>query len=181
MQPFATFDELQLHLGRTLDDQFAAEQALALSSGAVRAYCRWEISRNAAADMQAYGDGSHLLSLPTLRLNDVISIAVDRADLGPIVWSDDLNWGRKGQIHRTAGWCKDAIVDVVCDHGYDDDELPEVIKLVTLDAASRQLINPENLVSASTGEVSRSWSSSGVSTNGLSTLHQVLLDNYRLM
>jgi hypothetical protein len=181
MQPFATFDELQLHLGRTLDDQFAAEQALALSSGAVRSYCRWEISRNTAADMQAYGDGSHLLSLPTLLLNSVTSIAVDGIDIGPIVWSQDLNWGRKGQIHRTGGWCKDTIVDVVCDHGYDSDELPDVITLVTLDAAARQLSNPENLVSASTGEVSRSWSSSSGSASGLSSLHQVLLDNYRLI
>jgi hypothetical protein len=181
MQPFATFDELQLHLGRTLDDQFAAEQALMLSSGAVRSYCRWEISRNTSAAMQSYGDGSHLLSLPTLLLNTVISISVDGVDIGPIVWSQDLNWGHKGQIHRTGGWCKDAIVDVVCDHGYDPDELPDAIKLVALDAASRQLINPENLVSAATGEVSRSWSSSTGSVSGLSTLHQVLLDNYRLM
>lgn len=177
MQPLATFDELQLHLGRTLDDPDGAEQALLLASGAVRSYCRWEITRNTAADMQVYGDGSRMVSLPTLLLLDVVSIAVDGTDMGPIVRSSTLFWGRKGQIHNMDGWCREAVVDVVCDHGYDT--VPDVIKLVTLDAASRQLTNPEALVSASTGEVSRTWATS-TATGALSSLHQALLDNYRL-
>ena len=180
MQPLATFEELQLHLGRTLDDQESAEQALLLASGSVRAYCRWEISRNEQAQMQTYGDGSRLIALPTLLLRDVLSISVNHIDLGPIAWSTELNWSRKGQIHRAEGWCKEAVVDVIADHGYDDDDIPHVIKLVTLDAASRQLSNPEALVSASTGEVSRTWSSSATAGT-LPGLHQALLDNYRLM
>jgi hypothetical protein len=177
MLPLATFDELQMHLGRTLDDQDGAEQALQLASGAVRAYCHWEISRNKAADMQAYGDGSRNLTLATLLLRDVVSIAVD----GVALATSELSWSRKGQIRRLAGWCKDSNVDVIIDHGYDHDEMPDAITLVTLDAAARHLINPEALVSASTGEVSRTWSSSAQSNSTLSTLHQVLLDNYRVM
>lgn len=179
MDPLATVDELEKHLGHTLDDQEAAEQALTLASGAVRAYCKWEISRNPAADMEVYGDGSHMITLPTLCLLDVMSIAVDGVDIGPLTRSVDLMWSRKGQIHRTEGWHEEAVVNLVVDHGFEP--VPDAVKLVTLDAACRQLTNPENLVSATTGAVSRTWSSTSTTeTTALSALHQVLLDNYRI-
>lgn len=178
MDAFATFDELQTHLGRTLDDQEAAEQALLLASGAIRAYCHWVLSYTEDAPMQVYGDGSRMISLPTLWLTDVTRISVNGVDQGPPDQFVNIVWSRKGQIHRADCWPKDCVVDVIVNHGYEP--IPDVIKLVNLDAASRQITNPEGLVSATTGEVSRTWSSASSATVSLTPLHQALLDNHRL-
>lgn len=177
MQPLASVTELELHLGRTLDTD-TATQALELASGAVRAYCKWNLSYTIDDVMEVYGDGSHILTLPTLCLIDVKEIIVDLVDLGPLTRSVDLMWTRKGQIKYTPGWCKDQVVLVTCDHGYDP--IPDVIRLVTLDAAARQLANPEGLVASRVGEVSRTYTSTSVTTANLTTLHQALLDNHRL-
>ena len=179
MDPLATTEQLALHLGRPLDDDDpAATQALILASGAVRAYCHWDLSYVEDAALEVYGDGSAVLNLPTLCLLDVTAITVDGTDLGPIVRSADLWWSRKGQIHRSAGWCKDSVVNVVVNHGYQP--IPDYITLVTLDAASRQLTNPDNLVAARDGEVQRTRNSAPEATGTLTSLHRALLDNYRL-
>lgn len=178
MVPLATYEQLQLHLGRTLDEDIAT-QALTLSSGAVRSYCRWVISYTEDDALQTRGVGSKVLTLPTVHLLDVTSINVDGTDLPP-VWGPDLKFSRSGQIYRTEGWCKDALVNVTVNHGYTAADMPDAITLVVLDGAARQMTNPESLVSATVGEVQRTWSSTSAPSSALTPLHQALLDNYRL-
>lgn len=176
MEPLATVAELERHLQTTLTttgEQDQAEQALELASGAVRAYCGWDISRTGEI-IEAYGEGSTVLTIPTLMLQGVSAVTLDGTDLD----MNTLVWTVKGQIYRDAGWPRFSVAHLDIDHGYD--VVPDYIKLVVLDVAARQLQNPEGLVSATVGEVSRTWSNSSTTNATLSTLHQNLLDRYRV-
>lgn len=176
MDPLATTAELEMHLQTTFttpEEQTAATLALELASGAVRAYCGWPISRTQEI-IEAYGEGSTVLTIPTLMLQGVTSITVDGTDLS----AADYVWTVKGQIYRDAGWPRFSIATLDIDHGYD--VIPDLLKLVTLDLAGKQIQNPEGLVSATVGEVSRTWSNSTTSAEKLTTLTQTLLDRYRV-
>ena len=176
MTPLADLADLEKHLQTTFTttgDQDQANQALELASGAVRAYCGWDISRTREI-IEAYGEGSTVLTIPTLYLQGVTSITLDGVDLDMAT----VVWTVKGQIYRDAGWARFSVAHLDIDHGYDI--IPDYIRMVVLDVAGRQLQNPEGLVSATVGEVSRTWSNSSTATATLSTLHQNLLDRYRV-
>lgn len=177
MDPLATIGELEAHLQRTVDAA-SANLALALASGAVRAYCGWDLAAEETT-LLAYGDDTPILTLPTLHLLDVTAIRIDGAevDLSIPVTDGRPSWSRKGQIFRAAGWPRFAEVEVDLVHGYD--VIPDLIKLVTLDVAAVSIVNPENLVSAVTGHVSRTWARPG-DDNRLTALHQRLLERFRL-
>jgi hypothetical protein len=180
MPALANRGELEAHLNRTFDpeDEVRADMALDLASGAVRAYCGWELAREAVT-FQVDGEGGNVLTLPTLELIDVLEIRIadDVQTLGlPLTDYGRITWWRKGQLYRHAGWPTHTVIEVDVIHGYDP--VPDLIKLVTLDMAARTLSNPEGLVSATTGQVSKTWASS--STQALTALHFRLLDRYRI-
>lgn len=178
MAPLATVGELETHLQRTFDDQGQADMALALASGAVRAYCGWELARETTT-FQVDGQGGTILTLPTLELIDVLEIRIAdevQALNLPVTDYGRITWWRKGQLYRHAGWPARSVIEVDCIHGYDP--VPDLVKLVTLDLAARTISNPEGLVSATSGQVSRTWASSGSQT--MSALHERLLDRYTL-
>jgi hypothetical protein len=177
MLPLADVSELETHLGRTLDpDQ--AEQALVLASGAVRAYCGWDLARESTT---MYTEGpfpsSSLITLPTLELLDVVEI---RGGDGTVIDPADYpySFARKGQVWGY--WVPRQQYELDVLHGYDP--VPDVLKLVTLDLSARSLANPEQLISATVGQVSRTWGGGTTGTGGTSmtALHENLLDRYRL-
>ncbi len=177
MAALADIGALENHLQKkftTPDSQAAANQALILASGAVRAYCGWDLDVQDET-FEDYGDGSCVLTLPTLSLLDVRGISVNGTDL-PLP-DPNIVWTLKGQILNSNGWAKECVVTVDATHGYNP--LPDLIRLVVLDVAGKQMNNPEGLVSATVGEVSRTYSSS--STAGMTALHQTLLDRYRVI
>lgn len=175
MAALATVPELETHLKRDVDDA-QAQQLLDLSSGAVRAYCGWNITREDTT-FQVDGDGSPLLSLPTLYLLDLIELRVDTVPVDLTTWDRPM-WSRKGQIYKKqGGWTPRAVIEADVTHGFDP--APDLVKLCTLDMAARQLNNPLGLVSATTGQVTRTWGT-GTVTSTLSPLHEKLLDRYRL-
>lgn len=178
MDPLATPGELSTHLQREVDVS-AATLALTLASGAVRAYCGWDLAREDTT-LVAYGDGSPVLSLPTLDLRDVTNVRVDGEELdltltgltvGRVVWS------RKGQLFRGIGWPRHLTIEADVTHGYDP--IPDIVKLIVLERAARQLANPEQLMSATVSSVSKTWAS-GTGSVSLSSLDERLLDRYRL-
>ncbi len=177
MTPLATVRELEIHLQRDLDDPEAAEQSLTLASGVVRAYCGWTVSLDTTTFFVS-GDGSALLSLPTLNLISITQLAIGGTVIAPGA-SGYPTMSRKGQLWRGIGWPPHVDVQITCTHGFDP--VPDLVKLVTLDVAARQLSNPEGLVSATTGPVTRTYASgsSGDPTK-LSTLHSRLLDRWSL-
>lgn len=173
MDPLATLGELENHLQRPLDPAQGA-QALQLASGAVRAFCKWDLSLETTT-LVAEATGWMVLTLPTLNLVDVTEVRVDgtAVDMTPTV----LSWSRRGQLFRPGDyWPRWSQVEVDCTHGYSP--IPDLLKLVTLDLGARIIANPEQLISASTGRVSRTWS--GGDGPALSPLHERLLHRYSL-
>jgi len=176
MAALATVGELETHLGRDLDAE-QAELFLDLASGAVRAYCGWALAREDTV-MQLDGDGSCVLSLPTLLLVELTALVVDGQDVDP-AGADWPVWSAKGQLYRRGGWRRHAVIDAAVTHGYAP--VPDLLKLVALDLAARQVHNPTGLASVTVGQVSRTWARTGTGDPmALSGLHERLLDRYRL-
>lgn len=174
MAALATVGELETHLGRTLDAE-QAQQWLDLASGAVRAYCGWNLARE---DTTFYfeGNGTALIDLPTLELISVAEVRANSVAVDTVTWP--IIWSRQGQ-GRLAVWTRGVQYAVDATHGYDP--IPDLLRLVTLDLAARQVHNPMGLVSATVGQVSRTWASgSGADPSAPSSLHERLLDRYRL-
>lgn len=174
MGPLADVGELEKHLQRDFDVQERAEQALILASGAVRAYCGWNLDREETT-FEFDVDGSRILSLPTLHLQDLVELRVKGLPLTPADARYPL-WSRKGQLYLAGGWARHAVIEADVIHGYDP--VPDLIKLVVLDLAARQLSNPEGLLQKTVGVVSRTYA--GPDPNGLTALHTRLLDRYAL-
>lgn len=178
MVPLATTGELATHLQRSIDPD-DAELALMLASGAVRAYCGWDLARETTT-LVAYGSGTPVLSLPTLSLLDLTAVRVDGADLDLTLTGVDVGrvvWSRKGQLFRGIGWPRHVPIEADATHGYDP--IPDVVKLVCLERAARVLANPEQLVSATVSSVTKTWATSNTSF-ALSSLDERLLDRFRL-
>lgn len=169
MEPLATVGELETHLGRDVDAD-AGLLAVTLASGAVRAYCGWDLARETTT-FYVSSDGFSLLTLPTLHLLSVDEIRVGTVAVDQSKWP--YTYSRKGQIWGT--WARGVEYEIDVVHGYEP--IPDLIKLVTLDLASKRLSNPEGLTSATTASVSRTWDSA---TAVMSGLHERLLDRYTL-
>lgn len=168
MAPLATEGELDDYLQRSVPPAQAA-LAVAGASGIVRSYCQWEISREEAVTFKVDGSGTRVLSLPSLYITDVTSIAVNTV---PVDLAD-VTWAKRGQIYRYAGWARWSTVEVECDSGYTD--VPDVIKIVTLSLAARHVNNPQGLKSAAVGSVQRTYAETQ-----LNRLELALLDAFRL-
>lgn len=171
MEPLASVVELETHLQREVDAA-AGQLAVTLASGAVRAYCGWDLARETTT-FYVTGNGGSLLTLPTLWLLSVDEIRAGVNVVDPARWPYD--YSRKGQVWGSWAAGTEYQIDVV--HGYEP--IPDLLKLVTLDLASKNLNNPEGLLSATTASVSKTWATSNTSTS-MSTLHERLLDRYTL-
>jgi hypothetical protein len=169
MDPLVTVGELEIHLQRTVEPD-VGELAVTLASGAVRAYCGWDLARETTT-FHIVSDGGKLLTLPTLHLLSVDEVRAGTDVVDAAVWP--YSYSQKGQIWGYWARGVEYQLDVV--HGYEP--IPDLIKLVTLDVAARHLNNPEGLTSAATSSVSRTWATG---SKTMSTLHERLLDRYAL-
>jgi hypothetical protein len=161
--------DLDTHMQtEVLPDQAAL--ALASASGLVRAYCGWNLLRENVTFV-AEGDGSVILTLPTLYLLTVDEIRI--ADLvvnmanapAPVLH-------RRGQLFWATAWPLGAVIEVDATHGYE--ETPDIVRLVVLTLAARILTDPTGARVASVGSVSRTYDTT------LTALDMRLLDEYRI-
>jgi hypothetical protein len=177
VEAFASIDDLAAYLrqdgGAAGLDPAAAELALASASAAARSYCRWRISA-AAETLVADGDGSRLISLPTLYLRDVHALRIN----GGAVAATGYGWSESGQIHLCgAGWPPGfRNVEAEVTHGYD--ETPEAVRAAVVAAAARQYANPQGLLSRAVGGVSEGYASA--ITDLQTAQYEALLGPYRL-
>jgi hypothetical protein len=177
MASLATVGELEIYLGRTLDDPAQAQAQLDMASSAVRTYCGWELSRETTT-MYVEGAKSALITLPTLWLIAVTAVRADGVAMDLVEYP--INVSRKGQVWGY--WVYGTQYEFDVEHGYDP--VPDVVKLVTMDYTARRLSNPEGLTSATVGQVTKTWGSSRntgtASESAMPTLHAGLLDRYRV-
>ncbi len=173
MDALASVAELEKHLQRKFDDPDPAEQALQLASGAVRTHCGWNLTREDIT-FHAEGDGGANLNLPTGHLAEITEIRINGVVLDPQLYY----WSRKGQVWHAPGWPRYRSIEVDATHGFET--APDVITLVTLDIAAKQLLNPTGLASVTVGPVSRTWATAGQNTGMLTKLHEALLERYSI-
>lgn len=168
MDPLITAGELRDYIQRPIPDA-ALDLAVRGASGAVRAYCRWDVTLSLGETFAVDGSGSTVLGLPTLNLLAVASVTVDGEELDPAGY----RWTRRGQLYRSAPWPRWSQVLVECDHGYDP--APDVVRLVALSLGARYAGNPESMHIATVGSVQKTFA-----VPELTTLELGLLDEYRL-
>jgi hypothetical protein len=165
--PLVSADELNDHMQTTVAPA-TAELAVAGASGAVRAYCMWNISREATT-FHAVGDGSPLLTLPTLLLESVSQVRISGTAIA--VTAPQPRVLRHGQLVYDL-WPSGELIEVDVVHGYDP--APDVVRLVALTVAARIVNNPDNFKTAASGSISRSYDP------GLCALDERLLAPFRL-
>jgi hypothetical protein len=168
--PLASPAELEAHLQASIPDS-QATLVLAGASGAVRAYCGWNLTRETRT-FYLMGDGSPLLTLPTLELVSVEEVRVGDVTLDLVASAPVVL--RHGQILLPEGWIAGAVIQVDATHGYDAVSVPDVLRLVTLTIAARTVNNPDNYKTANVGTVTRAYDP------GLTALDARLLAPYRL-
>lgn len=164
--PLADATELCIHLQKTVPDSLA-DLALAGASGAVRAYCGWNLTRETRT-FTPVGDGTVLLTLATMEL---VSVSAIRAS-GVALDITGLSVLRRGQLILPDGFPAGEQVEVDAVHGYPT--TPDVARLVTLTIAARIVNNPDNYKAVAVGTVSRTYD------QNLTALDVRLLAPYRL-
>lgn len=122
------------------------------AEGAVRAYCRWHIAPSRIETVTIRGNGSAILTLPSLYVTGITSVTCD----GTVLTSDDFWWSEAGVLTRVnAAWTEAAVV-VVFTHGYAD--VPPEITGVVQSLAARGIANPKGFASQTSGPFSVTFS-----------------------
>lgn len=179
MEPLATLGQLERSLQRTVDPE-AGAQALAFASGLVRDYCGWTISAEQTTFI-VDGSGTTLLSLPTLRLNNVEEVRLQGEVLAASLtgWpgTSEYTWSTRGQLYRASGWPQlFRAVEADVSHGYEP--VPEAVQAVVLGVAGGSLFNPGgSLVSKTVGAVTHTYRDA---PGALTELQAFQLSGYRL-
>lgn len=142
-QTLATVPELRDHVQDPdlADDDAAAAQALRIASSLIRGYTRQTLTRVEDDQETHDGRGSTIVMLAELPVEAVTAVTLDGDALTA---GDDFTAAPHGVLYRegggTWGTGRQTIV-VTYTHGYD--QVPDDLKGVCLDVASRVLANPE--------------------------------------
>ena len=145
-----------------------------LYSQLIRSYCGWHIAPTATETLTLDGNGSRVLSLPTLYLAEVVSLTVDDVEVD----ADDFEWSERGQL-RVPGLFPTTWRSVVVEmtHGYE--ETPRDVELVTASAVRRHLVNPDKVAQETAAGYSVSYNEV-LAVTGLTPTERQWLGAYRL-
>lgn len=143
-EPWATPEELRLHLRLATIDDTQAAAIIAEAETTVRAELQQDIDAVVADVADLVGNGRIVLLLPQMPVTAVTAVTAD----GVLLTEDvDYRWNRYGILTRLtlAGqeprcWALDADVTVTYDHGYAT--VPKAVKQVALQIAGRAWANP---------------------------------------
>src|SRR5580704_4388326 len=173
--PLASAAQLAAHLGVESIDPNAAAQALAGASGAVRAFCGWQISQVLDDQIVVDGTGTQSFLLPTAHVTQVYWVQLDYMMLSPVVWDGTQNaqygfeWTSSGIITRAPMWCWPRgarRITVTLDHGYP--VIPDEITACTCAVAARAMDNPESVRMRRVGETAETYDGAALTAYGLS-------------
>lgn len=171
--------------GRVAPTDSRLEPMLRGASAAVRRYCRWHIAPVVDESMVLDHDGGALITLPTLRLIDVLELSVSGREYDADAL-DRLKWSHNGEIalpspgrgvYPGAGF---RAISATIRHGFD---APADVKQIVQQVVGNAISSPLGATREQAGQVSVSWATTapGVS-GGISLLERdfAVLDLYRL-
>lgn len=160
MKPFAVPSELAAYMQSDVSEATALLH-LATASGAVRAFCRWEVGAEQKQFSLRVGAKGHgcTIWLPTMYLREVLSVTLGSTELSP----SDYTWEPEGcvDLFRWPGGLP-AQATILANHGYlDTDPRIAMVKGIVLAAAARLCDNPLGNRSETTGGESVTMAGSG--------------------
>ncbi|WP_228995321.1 hypothetical protein [Streptomyces sp. DH8] len=138
--PWATPEELRLHLRLPVIDQEQAATVIATAERTVRGDLEQTIDAVAGDVIGLVGNGRSVINLPEMPVTRVSSVTVDGTLLEVGAWRVN----RYGIL--TGRWPLDADITVVYDHGYA--VIPEQVKAVCLQVAGRAWVHARAAVAA---------------------------------
>jgi hypothetical protein len=160
--PWATPEDLRLHLRLDTIDTAQAAVAIAEAETIIRAALQQDIDAITDDTAELVGTGRRLMNLPQMPVTAIASVDQDGVAL---VDGQDYRWNRYGILTRlgepawrgqlAACWPLDVQVTVVYSHGYA--QVPAVVKQVCLQVAGRAWVNPRGMASESIGDWSGTW------------------------
>jgi hypothetical protein len=174
MSNLADVSALESFLGRELEDEAAAEQALSIASDIVRAYCGHSISQILNDTAVLDGSGTHTLMLPATPVNGIDSIELD----GELLADTNYKWSRKGWVRRTDGLLWPSLpgsIEIVYNHGFAT--IPGGVVGVVLALAGRVVDGSSGIKQETIGSYSVTY---GDPTPVLRANEQAALDAYRV-
>lgn len=174
---FASTDELNTYLGRTVSDVTKAQQALDIATQQIQDYTDQTLSEVAGDEETLDGTGRGKLFLAEFPVTAIDSVVEDGTALTEGN-EDDFVWYSNGTLVRIGGnWVsKRQAVVVTYTHGYAT--IPDSIKNITLAVASRILDAPPAVTQLSSSE-SLSTTYGPSKAQYLSPLEQASLDRFR--
>lgn len=163
---FASADDLRLFLRRTSIDTEAAEQVLGMAADTIRAELGQQLDY-VENDLFVAGPGTGrvllLPELPVVEVSRVVEYGLDLVD------GEGYTWSHAGTLTRLGGcWpVEPRAVTVTYSHGFAVDELPGVLRTVSVMLAGRAYVNPDRATQISIGDTSRSYGTGGKAPSGL--------------
>lgn len=143
-EPWATPEELRLHLRLAAIDTEQAAEKIAAAETVIRAELRQTIDAVAGDVVDLVGNGRRVILLPERPVTAVASVTIDGH--APLI-STEYRWNRYGILTRVGGcWPLDAAITVLCDHGYV--VLPAPLHQVCLQVAGRAWVRPSTGLAA---------------------------------
>lgn len=137
---YATETELENYVGHAVDSD-RATLLLDLASASIDDAADRDLTE-AAATETLDGTGANELVLPRWPVTAVASV-VDDGDT--LTFDDDYRWSRAGVLERTGSCWTSKKRGVVVTYTAGYSTIPTGVKLVTLQAVGRVLVNPQGL------------------------------------
>lgn len=148
------------------------------AQNAIRSYCGWHVAPSVEETLTLDGHGGRILLLPSKHVTNITSIIINNEEM-----LDHATWSKAGTIQFDTNCIPDApgAIQVTLTHGYEAEEVPEVIELMRV-LAKRASQHQSILTSQSVNGSSVSYQTYGGTTLGLSLLNveKELLAPYKL-
>jgi len=178
---FATPDQYAKLTGTPVDPEM--QGLLDAASSMIRRYCGWHIAPELTEDIVVDGSGGRSLSLPTLRLVDVISVTETRHNTITMWPPDEIEWSRAGVLRHVGIWT-DRLRGVTASatHGFSLDDVGD-LTIMCATMAARAVASPFGEKQTSVGAVSVTLSAPSNGASGGVSLYAdqlATLDAYRL-
>lgn len=138
------------------------------ATAAVRAYCGWHIAPVTTETLRLDGDGSRRLLIPSRHVVDVHTCYSGGVEIDPA----DLDWSQAGIIHGPPFSSRYGGVRLTLTHGWDPEEVPDVVQLIEGIAARARMSPGGNIVQQRAGTQSVSFATAGGAVASLPLMAQ---------